>query len=160
MMIAQVKKACRTTSKDIIYALDRDVPATYLEWKWQILWIDHNWRTRKAESRAGPKVADWKQQAKTNVPPKGNQQQSSVPEKKTGTGTVYGGQGAPMEIDRMCTKVKCFQCSETGHFKQDCPKNPKTKEEALQQLNYYWDHVATAEKMDSKVKEVKDRAEQ
>ncbi len=54
-------------------------------------------------------MTEWKQQAKTNVLPKGNsQQQTSVLEKKTGTGTVYGGQGAPMEIDRMKTKMKCF----------------------------------------------------
>ncbi len=33
MMMAQVKKACRSTTKDIIYALDGDVPNTYQEWK-------------------------------------------------------------------------------------------------------------------------------
>ncbi len=65
----------------------------------------------------GPKVADWKQQAKTNTS-KGNQlQHSSVPEKKMGMGMTYGEQGAPMDIDRMHIKAKCYRCGEIGHFK-------------------------------------------
>ncbi len=109
MMMAQVKKVCRSTTKDIIYASDRDVPTNYQEWKRRILRINHNWRTQKVETGRA-KVMEWKQQAKSNVPPtKGNQsQQSSVPEKKMGTGTTYGGQGVPMEINRTHIKVKCY----------------------------------------------------
>ncbi len=33
MMMVQVKKACRSTTKDIIYASDGDVLTTYQEWK-------------------------------------------------------------------------------------------------------------------------------
>ncbi len=81
--------------------------------------------------------------------------------KKTGTGTTYGGQGALMDIDRMHTKVKCFQCSKLGHFKCDCPDSPKTRKEAMQRLNNYWDRQATQEKLtESKIKEVKNGAEQ
>ncbi len=133
MMMAQVKKVCRSTTKDIIYALDGNIPATYQEWKKRILRIDHNWRMRKAEMGKGAKATEWKQQAKTNTPSsKGNQSQSSsVPEKKMGTGTTYREQGTPMDIDRTHTKAKCYRCGEIGHFKRDCPKSPKTKEEAL-----------------------------
>ena len=118
---------------------------------------------RKAEQRGG-KVTEWKQQAKTNTTPtqKGNQQQqSSVPEKTTGTGTTYGGAGKPMDIDAIRAKAKCFGCGEIGHFKRDCPtKRPKNKAEALRRFNFYWDHVATEEKSDSKIEEVKDGAKQ
>ncbi len=58
MMMAQVKKACRAMTKDIIYASDADPPADYQAWKKRILRIDHNWRTRKAEQRGG-KVTEW-----------------------------------------------------------------------------------------------------
>ncbi len=162
MMMAQVKKVCRLTTKDIIYASDGDTPTTYQEWKRWILRIDHNWRTHKVEAKGGVKVADWKQQAKTNTTSsKGNQsQQASIPERKTGTGTTYGGDGVPMDIDRTSIKAKCYRCGEIRHFKQDCLKSPKTKDEALRRLNYYWDHIATTEKTDSKVEEVKGRAEQ
>ena len=162
MMVAQVKKACQSSAKDIIYASDVDIPTNYQEWKRRILRINHNWRTRKAEQRGG-KVTEWKQQAKAGTTPtqKGNQQQNSVPEKMTGTGTTYGGAGKPMDIDAVRAKAKCFGCGEIGHFKRDCPtKRPKNKAEALRRFNFYWDHVATNEKTDSKIEEVKDGAKQ
>ncbi len=161
MMVAQVKKACRAMTKDIIYALDADPPADYQAWKKRILRIDHNWRTRKAEQRGG-KVTEWKQQAKANTTPtpKGNQQQASVPEKTTGTGTTYGGAGRPMDIDAIRAKTKCYGCGQPGHFKRDCPKRAKTKEEHLRRVNYYWDHVVMKEKTDATNEEVKDEAEQ
>ncbi|PBK99963.1 hypothetical protein ARMGADRAFT_1074790 [Armillaria gallica] len=71
MMVAQVKKACCTSSKDTIYVSDGDISTAYPEWKQHILCIDYNWRMRKAETGRGAKVADWKQQAKVNVPMKG-----------------------------------------------------------------------------------------
>ncbi len=119
MMMAQVKKACRSTTKDIIYASDGDILTTYQEWKKQILWIDHNWRMRKAETGKGAKATEWKQQSKTNMVPvtKGNQQQSSVLEKTTGTGTTYGGSGKLMDIDTVHAKAKCYGCGQLRHFK-------------------------------------------
>ncbi|PBK82712.1 hypothetical protein ARMGADRAFT_1090035 [Armillaria gallica] len=109
MMVAQIKKVCQSSSKDTIYASDEDIPATYMEWKRHILQIDYNWRMWKVEAGGGAKVANWKQQAKTNTLVNGNhQQQASALEKKTATGTTYGGQGVPMEINRACTKAKCF----------------------------------------------------
>ncbi len=49
-MCAQVKKAACKTSKNIIYAGDRTIPATYQEWKDQLLCIDYNWQLKKVEN--------------------------------------------------------------------------------------------------------------
>ncbi len=72
------------------------------------------------------------QTQKTTMPQKGSQQSTGTPEKKTGTGTTYGGQGVLMDINRTCIKVKCFRCGKPSHFKHDCSDGPKTREEAMQ----------------------------
>ncbi len=65
-----------------------------------------------------------------------------------------------MDIDAVRAKMKCYGCSQLGHIKRDCPRQPRTKEEALRCVEYYWDHVATKEKTELKIEEVKDGAEQ
>ncbi len=47
MMCTQVMKAAHETSKNTIYAGDEMVPATYQEWKDQLLHIDYNWCLRR-----------------------------------------------------------------------------------------------------------------
>ncbi len=49
VMVAQIKRAARETSKNTIYAGDRDLPALYDDWKSRLLWIDSNWRLKQAE---------------------------------------------------------------------------------------------------------------
>ncbi len=93
------------------------------------------------------------------MPQKGGQASTYMPEKKTATGTTYGGHGAPMDIDAARAAAKCFQCSQIGHFKRDCPNAPKTREEATCQLNYYWDmHPTVKAPVLSTIEEVKEDA--
>lgn len=62
MMMVQVKKVCRETSKNTIYTGDGMIPATYPQWKSHLLCIDYNWRLKKAEGTAGQRLADAKTQ--------------------------------------------------------------------------------------------------
>ncbi len=76
------------------------------------------------------------------------------------TGTTYGGCSTPIDIDTARAAAKCFQCGQLGHFKRDCPNAPKSREEAMRQLNYYWDTHPTVEApVLSTIEEVKEDAE-
>ncbi len=43
VMITQIKRAARETSKNMIYTADGDLPTTYDTWKACLLRIDYNW---------------------------------------------------------------------------------------------------------------------
>ncbi len=49
VMVAQIKRAARETSKNTIYAGDGDLPNLYDDWKSRLLRIDYNWRLKQAE---------------------------------------------------------------------------------------------------------------
>ncbi len=49
VMVAQIKRAARETSKNTIHAGDGDLPALYDDWKSRLLRIDSNWRLKQAE---------------------------------------------------------------------------------------------------------------
>ncbi len=94
---------------------------------------------------------------KTTMPQKGGQTLTYTLKKKMATGTTYGGCGAPMDIDAAKAAAKCFRCSQLSHFKCDCSNAPKSKEEAMHQLNYYWDTHPTVEApVLATIEEVKD----
>ncbi len=54
VMVAQIKRAARETSKNTIYAGDGDLPALYDDWKSRLLRIDSNWRLKQAEGMGRP----------------------------------------------------------------------------------------------------------
>ncbi len=158
VMLAQVKRAAQEMSKNTIYSANRELPITYQGWKARLLRMDYNWCQKRAEGMTAGRTDSKSQVSKTTMPQKGGQM-LKTPEKKTATGTTYGGSGVPMDINAVKATAKCYQCRKLSHFKCDCPHVPKTREEAMHQLNTYWDHHPMEEKL-ATVEEVKEDAEE
>ncbi len=152
VMVAQIKRAARETSKNTIYAADSDLPVLYDNWKTHLLRIDYNWHLKQAES-TGRSVPTPKGMAPKGVA------STSTPTQKTASGTTYGGRGEPMDIGAATATTKCYQCGKLSHFKRDCPNVPKTRAEALRRVNTYWDNHPMTEEPLEKIEEVKEDAE-
>ncbi|KAK0243611.1 hypothetical protein EDD85DRAFT_944929 [Armillaria nabsnona] len=149
MMLDQIEKAARATSKTAIFTAASAIPTDYPQWKARLLQLDYNYRiSRTSPGDRQPARNDTRPQQKNNVP-RGNT--TYTPQHKTGTGTTYGGQGQPMDIDRMRKEGRCFRCGKKGHMKPDCKEpDPKARVQA----------VTTEPTTESKVEEVKDEAEE
>ncbi len=159
VMLAQIKKAACKTSKNMIYSADGKVPITYEGWKARLLHMNYNWCLKCVEGTVTGRVDSKPQAQKTTIPQKGGQVLTYMPEKKTATGTTYGGCGALMDINAAQAAAKCFRCSKLSHFKHDCPDVPKSREEVMRRLNYYWDtHPTVKALVLSMIEEVKEDA--
>ncbi len=82
LMLHQIKKAARQTSKNTIYSADGDVPVDYDGWKARLTRIDLNWRLKQAE---GMTPINRPQTQKTTTPNKGGQTAAPVASTKTAT---------------------------------------------------------------------------
>ncbi len=101
VMLTQIKKAARETSKNTIYSADGEVPTTYQGWKAHLLHMDYNWHLKQAEG-TGCIIP------KATTPQKGGQTSTGTPTAKMVTGTTYGGHGQPMDIDAAKAVAKCY----------------------------------------------------
>ena len=46
---------------------------------------------------------------------------ANVPTHKMGAGTIYGGVGQKMDIDKAKQSRLCFKCDKPGHILRNCP---------------------------------------
>ncbi|PBK63335.1 hypothetical protein ARMSODRAFT_979998 [Armillaria solidipes] len=137
-MTSMIKEAVCKTAKDSIYAQPNRPPNTYEEWRHHILQIDYNYWLNQATGGAASNTGN---RMMGGLPQKGSSTLSS--DKKTATGTVYGGRGQAMDINALKAdgnKNCLLQSWNKG----------KKKEEVRASM--------TEPAMDSKIKEVKDAA--
>lgn len=109
---------------DSIFA-SGDVAASYMDLKKRIILIDRLWKERE-DMRAQNGSTQQSSKPKTNGQGTLNGHQGgSVPWHRDGTGTVHGGKGQPMDVNRVDTQRRCFRCGQNGHQVRDCKVDVK-----------------------------------
>ncbi len=157
-MIAQIKKAAQETSKNTIYSANGEVPTSYKGWKARLLRMDYNWCLKRAEGMTAGRTDSKSQVSKTTMPQKGGQMPENTRKENSNRNDIWR-EWCTNGHHAVKATAKCYQCRKLSHFKCDCPHVPKTREEAMHQLNTYWDHHPTEEKL-ATVEEVKEDAEE
>ncbi|PBK71031.1 hypothetical protein ARMSODRAFT_1017801 [Armillaria solidipes] len=132
------------------------VPVGYNTWKEQIVLMNKERQCQKVyDSTHGASHPNWCNDGKSDNAraSKGSSSMTtSLGDKKMATGTTYGSQGVPMDIDMMRKARECFQCGKKGHLSKNC---------LLQSWNKKKEEIrasTTEPTMGSKIEEVKDAA--
>jgi hypothetical protein len=84
-----------------------------------------HWETQQQTSHFPPPYPAHPHWQPWRKPQSNTRLQETIPTKSVGTGTMYGGQGVPMDINSLKKDNCYFWCYEIGHFGCDCPTNDK-----------------------------------
>ena len=120
-----IKKNIQPEILRIVYNSDH-LPDTYDEWREKIVKIGtlqeelHQIQRQRTTKAPAPPPTP---QSKYNIVV---QPKTTDVDKKTATGTTYGGRGQPMDIDRL-KNIHCFNCGKLGHVRDKCPEPRKDK---------------------------------
>ncbi len=110
-----VKRGINSRYLDSIYC-NTPLPATYDEWKTRVILLDDAWAQRLALQAHAPQARP-QVQSRPPLPPRvpvvaENRAPAPavVQTRNDGTGTVYGGRGQPMDLDRAGAARVCYSC--------------------------------------------------
>ena len=109
ILIKLIKDAIHNSIIDSIYNAGT-LPADYTAWKTRITNIDNLQCQQTVEKKSHTPTIVVNRTAVANVSTQ-----------KTGTGTIYGGAGQKMDIDKARPSGLCFKCGKPGHISRNCP---------------------------------------